>query len=145
MLHVTRTALLASSVLLVLQHAVSEPPVAASPDRDAIIQTISNFYIGDHTGSVEHKRKSMHPRGAYRFVNKTGEYQENTFQLVASPGDTLYKEELLSIEIYETVALARLRLASKRRPDAEYKLMTLHKTNGAWLITGISWGWGVTQ
>jgi hypothetical protein len=57
----------------------------------------------------------------------------------------LYKEELLSIEIYETVALARLRLASKRRPEAEYKLMTVHKASGVWLITGISWGWGITQ
>ena len=145
MLTLTRTAFLVSSVLLALHHTVPTPPVAASPDRDAIIQTISDFYVGDHTGSVEHKRKSMHPRGAYRFVNKAGEYQEDTFQLVASKGDTLYKEELLSIEIYETVALARLRLASKRRPEAEYKLMTLHKAKGAWLVTGISWGWGVTQ
>ncbi|MCC6243286.1 MAG: nuclear transport factor 2 family protein [Gemmatimonadaceae bacterium] len=145
MLHLTRTALLVSSVVLALHHVVPEPPVVASPDRDAIIQTINNFYVGDHTGSIEHKQKSMHPRGAFRFVDKAGNYQESTFQLVASKGDTLYKEELLSIEIYETVALARLRLASKRRPDAEYKLMTLHKTNGAWLITGISWGWGVTQ
>lgn len=140
-----RHLLLLASLALATHHAASARPVAASPDRDAIQQTIRDFYIGDHTGSVEHKRRSMHPQGAYRFVTRTGEYQENKFQLVASPGDTMYTEELLSIEIYETVALARLRLASRRRPEAEYKLMTLHKTNGAWLITGISWGWGVTQ
>jgi hypothetical protein len=145
MLHVTRTALLVGAVVLSFRGAAPEPLVAASPDRDAIIQTISNFYIGDHTGSVEHKRKSMHPKGAYRFVDKAGDYQESAFQFVATPGDTLYQEELLSIEIYETVALARLRLASKRRPEAEYKLMTLHKAKGTWLVTGISWGWGITQ
>ncbi len=65
--------------------------------------------------------------------------------MVESRGDTVYVEELLSIEIYETVALARLRLENQRRDEAEYKLMTLHKSNEAWLITGISWGWGVTQ
>ncbi len=145
MLHATRTALLTGSLLLAFHHAVAEPRIVASPDRDAIIQTIGNFYVGDHTGSVEHKRASMHPRGAFRFVDKSGNYQESAFQLTATAGDTMYTEELLSIEIYETVALARLRLASKRRPEAEYKLMTLHKTNGAWLITGISWGWGITQ
>lgn len=145
MLHATRTPLLLSVLLLSFHQAVAEPRVAASPDRDAIIQTIGNFYIGDHTGSVEHKRLSMHPRGAFRFVDKSGNYQESSFQLTATAGDTMYTEELLSIEIYETVALARLRLASRRRAEAEYKLMTLHKTQGAWLITGISWGWGVTQ
>ncbi len=143
--HVARTSLLVASVLLALHDVLPASTPAASPDRDAIRQTISDFYIGDHTGSVEHKRKSMHPRGAFRFVDKAGDYQESPFQLVATRGDTLYTEELLSIEIYETVALARLRLASKRRPEAEYKLMTLHKVQGAWLITGISWGWGVTQ
>jgi Putative lumazine-binding len=141
----THALLLLGALALAPTQSIPQPMAAASPDRDAILQTISDFYVGDHTGSVEHKRKSMHPRGAYRFVDRAGEYQENTFQLMASRGDTLYREELLSIEIYENVALARLRLASKRRPEAEYKLMTLHRTNGRWLITGISWGWGVTQ
>lgn len=148
MLTAPRAALLLASLLMSLHIptlTTPTPPVAVSPDRDAILQTIRNFYIGDHTGSVEHKRLSMHPQGEFRFVDRAGDYQESKFQLVATRGDTLYTEELLSIEIYETVALARLRLASKRRPEAEYKLMTLHKANGAWLITGISWGWGVTQ
>lgn len=142
MLNAMRNTLLLASILAF--HPAPKPPVAPSPDRDAILQTIRDFYIGDHTGSVEHKRKSMHPQGAFRFVDKAGAYQESKFQLVATAGDTLYTEELLSIEIYETVALARLRLASRRRPEAEYKLMTLHKVKGTWLITGISWGWGVT-
>jgi len=145
MLTTPRTALLLASMLLAAHHTSAAPPATPSPDRDAIIQTITDFYIGDHTGSVEHKRRSMHPQGAFRFVDRAGDYQETRFQLVQTPGDTMYTEELLSIEIYQTVALARLRLASRRRPEAEYKLMTLHKTKGAWLITGISWGWGVTQ
>ena len=37
-------------------------------DRQAIIKTIRNFYIGDHTGSIKHKKLSMHENGAYRFV-----------------------------------------------------------------------------
>ena len=116
-----------------------------SPDRQAILKTIENFYIGDHTGSLEHKKLSMHPEGAYRFVNRAGEYGESQFQLIESKGDTLYQEELLSIEIYENVALARLRLENQRREEAEYKLMTLHKTNEGWLITSIAWGWGITH
>jgi hypothetical protein len=140
-----QATLLMSAILLALHQGAPVTSAAASPDRDAILQTISAFYIGDHTGSVEHKRASMHPQGEYRFVDRNGEYRVSKFELIAAPGDTLYKEELLSVEIYETVALARLRLASRRRPEAEYKLMTLHKTRGVWLITGISWGWGVTQ
>ncbi|MEO0556722.1 MAG: hypothetical protein AAF170_00925 [Bacteroidota bacterium] len=116
-----------------------------SPDRDAVLATIEAFYIGDHTGSLEHKRASMHPEGAYRYVNRDGDYAESPFRLEESRGDTLYVEELLSVEIYENVALARLRLENQLREEAEYKLMTLHKTNDRWLITGISWGWGVTQ
>ncbi|GAB5518637.1 MAG: hypothetical protein RhofKO_08880 [Rhodothermales bacterium] len=126
---------------VVLTETVSPP----SPDRQAILETIDNFYIGDHTGSLEYKQKSLHPEGAYRYVDREGNYQESQFQLVESRGDTLYQEELLSIEIYETVALARLRLENQRREEAEYKLMTLHKTESGWLITGISWGWGVTH
>ena len=146
MLHVVRYMLVACFLLLGLSHVLqSQPEAAFFSDRQAILETIENFYIGDHTGSLEHKKKSLHPQGAYRYVDKNGEYKESQFRFTESRGDTLYKEELLSIEIYETVALARLRLENQRRDKAEYKLMTLHKSNNAWLITGISWGWGVTQ
>lgn len=146
MLNVGKFTLMVCSVLLSLGYVLGSDSVETpSPDRDAILKTIENFYIGDHTGSLEHKQLSMHPQGAYRYVDKSGEYQESQFRLVESKGDTIYTEELLSVEIYETVALARLRLENQRREEAEYKLMTLHKTNGDWLITGISWGWGVTQ
>ena len=146
MLNVSKVILFACSVLLALGSLLkSNATEAPSPDRDAILKTIENFYIGDHTGSLEHKQKSMHPEGAYRYVDREGAYQESQFRLEESRGDTMYVEELLSIEIYETVALARLRLENQRREEAEYKLMTLHKTQAGWLITGISWGWGVTQ
>ena len=112
-------------------------------DREAILKTIENFYIGDHTGSIKHKKMSMHPMGAYRYVNKNGEYAESTFRLDSDNADPNYKEELLSIEIYDKVALARLRLDQFRREEPEYKLMTLHKANGQWLITSITWGFGI--
>ncbi len=74
MLTVPHTALLLASLLLAVGHSTAAPPaVTPSPDRDAIIQTIADFYIGDHTGSVEHKRRSMHPQGAFRFVDRAGE------------------------------------------------------------------------
>ena len=79
-------------------------------DRKSIIETIENFYIGDHTGSVKHKKLSMHEKGAYRYVNKEGEYKESVFRLDSDNADPNYKEELLSIEIYDKLALARLRL-----------------------------------
>ncbi len=150
MLNIGRYALLVCSVVLGLSQVMqsdSESSTAntLSPDREAILKTIEHFYIGDHTGSLVHKQKSLHPDGAYRYVDKNGAYQESQFRLEESRGDTMYTEELLSIEIYETVALARLRLENQRREVAEYKLMTLHKTQEGWLITGISWGWGVTQ
>ncbi len=138
--------LLACSVVLgVSQLLQSNLNDETSPDREAVLETIENFYIGDHTGSLEYKQKSMHPQGAYRYVDGEGDYQESQFRLIESRGDTLYVEELLSIEIYENVALARLRLENQRREEAEYKLMTLHKTNDGWLITSIAWGWGVTH
>ncbi|MEO1631921.1 MAG: hypothetical protein AAFU38_14190, partial [Bacteroidota bacterium] len=94
---------------------------------------------------LDQKLASMHPGGAYRYVDRDGAYQESPFQLVESRGDTLYTEELLGVEIYENVALARLRLENQRREQAEYKLMTMHRTSDGWLITSIVWGWGVTQ
>ena len=106
--------------------------------------TIQNFYIGDHTGSIEHKKLSMHPDGAYRYVNKDGEYSESQFRLDSDNADPNYQEELLSIEIYDKVALARLRLDQFRMEKPEYKLMTLHKVSEGWRITSISWGFGIT-
>ncbi len=112
-------------------------------DRKAIIETIENFYIGDHTGSVKHKKLSMHEKGAYRYVNKDGEYSESIFRLDSDNADSNYKEELLSIEIYDKLALARLRLDQFRTEKPEYKLMTLHKAGGKWKITSIAWGFGI--
>ena len=112
-------------------------------DRQAILKTIENFYIGDHTGSTRHKKLSMHEKGAYRYVNKNGEYSESAFQLDSENADPNYKEELLSIEIYDKVALARLRLDQFRTELPEYKLMTLHKVSGEWKITSITWGFGI--
>ena len=114
-------------------------------DRQAIIKTIRNFYIGDHTGSIKHKKLSMHEKGAYRYVNKDGEYSESVFRLDSDNADPNYKEELLSIEIYDKLALARLRLDQFRTKLPEYKLMTLHKAHGKWKITSITWGFGITQ
>lgn len=114
-------------------------------DRKAILKTIENFYIGDHTGSIKHKKLSMHEKGAYRFVNRNGEYSESIFQLNSDDADPNYKEELLSIEIYDKLALARLRLEQNYTEKPEYKLMILHKAGGKWKITSITWGFGITQ
>lgn len=114
-------------------------------DRQAVIKTLDNFFIGDHTGSIKHKKLSMHEKGAYRYVNRDGEYSESIFQLDSDDSDTSYKEELQSIEIYDKLALARLRLADIKTGDPHYKVMLLQKTNGQWKITTISWGFGITQ
>ncbi len=114
-------------------------------DRQEIIEIIENFYIGDHTGSIKHKKLSMHEKGAYRYVNKDGKYAESVFQLDSDSADPNYKEELLSIEIYDKLALARLRLDQFRTKLPEYKLMTLHKADGGWKITSITWGFGIIQ
>lgn len=114
-------------------------------DRKAILETIENFYIGDHTGSIKHKKLSMHEKGAYRYINRDGEYAESVFQLDSDDSDPNYKEELLSIEIYDKLAVARLRLDQFQRKKPEYKVMTLHKAKGIWKITGISWGFGITH
>ncbi|MFK8057519.1 MAG: hypothetical protein AB8F78_15445 [Saprospiraceae bacterium] len=115
-------------------------------DRQAILTTLENFYIGDHTGSVEHMKLSMHEKGAYRYINRDGEYSVSVFDLESGHADTNYKEELLSIEIYERLAIARLRLEQHKMDRTEYKVMTLHKdATETWKITGISWGFGITQ
>ncbi|MEM6706348.1 MAG: nuclear transport factor 2 family protein [Acidobacteriota bacterium] len=113
-------------------------------DRKAVLETIENFYIGDHTGSTEHKKLSMHPEGAYRYVDKSGKYRESRFRVDSDDSDDQYTEELLGVDIFENVALARLRLEQNSRDVPEYKLMTLHRVEGKWLITSISWGFGVT-
>ena len=102
-------------------------------DRQAIIMTVKNFYIGDHTGSIKHKKLSMHEKGAYRYVNKERKYVESEFRLDSNNADPNYKEELLSIEIYDKLALARLRLNQFRSKIPE------------WKITSINWGYGIKQ
>ncbi|WP_421976312.1 hypothetical protein [Roseivirga seohaensis] len=114
-------------------------------DRQAIITTIKNFYIGDHTGSVKHKKLSMHEKGAYRYVNNEGEYVESKFRLDLDNADPNYKEELLSIEIYDKISFARLRLDQFHSKIPEYKLMILHKVDGKWKVTSINWGYGIKQ
>jgi|GEM_PF-1054295 len=114
-------------------------------DRQNIITCIDNFYIGDHTGSIKHKRLSMHPDGAYRYVNRDGEYIESKFRLDSNDSDMNYQEYLLSIEIYNTMAIAKLRLDQFNYDEDEYKVMTLFKTSNGWKITSIVWGFGITQ
>ncbi len=134
-----------AALLLCAAPTLAQPTDSLFSDRAAILQTIDAFYIGDHTGSEAHRRASMHPDGAYRYVDREGVYKESRFRLEGGGADTLYVEELLSVEIYEHVALARLRLVNQRRDVPEYKLMTLHKTSEGWRITTIAWGWGVTH
>jgi len=119
------------------------PPVDFS-DRQAIITTTENFFIGDHTGSIKHKKLSMDEKCAYRYVNRNGEYTDSIVDLDSDDSDTSYKEELLSIEIYDRLALVRLRLA-ENSGGSHYKLLTLHKIAEDWKITTITWGSGITQ
>lgn len=112
-------------------------------DRQNIIKVVEIFYQGDHQGSKELRMASLHPQGAYRYVDAKGNYVESKFQFYEGNPDTSYQEEILSIDIYQHVALVRLRLDFKDNPVSEYKLMTLHKSNAGWLITSISWGMGV--
>lgn len=112
-------------------------------DRQAIITATENFFIGDHTGSIKHKKLSMDEKGAYRYVNRDGEYSESVFDLNSDDSDTSYKEEILSIDIYSTLALVKLRLA-ELKGGQHYKVLTLHKTKDGWKITSIVWGLEIT-
>jgi len=87
----------------------------------------------------------MHPEGAYRYVNKNGEYKESQFKPDSDDSDPNYQEYLLSIEIYNTMAIAKLRLDQFNYDSDEYKVMTLFKTKDGWKITSIVWGFGITQ
>ena len=89
--------------------------------------------------------RDRHEKGAYRYVNRDGEYSESVFRLDSNDSDQNYKEELLSIEIYDKLALARLRLDQFNMDLPEYKLMILHKAGDDWKITSINWGFGITQ
>ena len=111
-------------------------------DREAVIKTTENFFIGDHTASVKHKKLSMHEKGAYRFIKRDGTYDEYVFNLDSAEADTSYKEEILSVEIYGKLALVRARLAANNG-KAHYKLFTMHKTGNNWKITTITWGTGI--
>ena len=118
-------------------------------DRQAVIETTENFFIGDHTASIAHKKLSMHKKGAYRFINRDGAYDEFTFDLDSAEADTTYEEEILSVEIYGKLAFVRVRLELVNKQlvannsKAHYKLFTLHKTDGKWKITTITWGSGI--
>ena len=118
---------------------------AFAGDRNDIVTTINNFYIGDKTGSKAHKAMSMHPSGAYRYVNKNGEFSQHVFVIKEGGADTTYDHELLSIDIFGQVASAKLRLENKETGKAEYKIMLLNKINTQWRITTISWGFEMIQ
>ena len=130
-------------ILLVAAFMSFSAPLLAG-ERESVVKVVSSFYKGDHEGSKEHRLLSMHPLGAYRYINSAGKYKQSVFKFYEGNADTSYKEELLSIDIYENVALVRLRLAFKETEKTEYKLMTLHKSSTGWLITSISWGMAVT-
>ena len=118
---------------------------AFADDRSDIVTTIKNFYIGDKTGSKAHKLKSMNPTGAYRYVNKKGDFVQHTFVIKEGGADTSYDHELLSIDIFEQVASVKLRLENKKTGKVEYKIMLLNKIKAHWRITTISWGFEIIQ
>lgn len=117
---------------------------AFASEREDVLAVVDYFYKGDHQGSKKYRELSLHPLGAYRYVNSKGEYKEYKFTFSEGNADNSYQEELLSIDVFENVALVRLRLAFKDKAEIEYKVMTLHKSAKGWLITGISWGMGIT-
>ena len=128
------------------EQKISEPIIERDfSDRQAILTTIDNFYIGDHTGSIKHKKLSMHEKGAYRYINRAGKYAESIFRVDSDDSDPNYKEELLGVDIYDKMAIARLRLDQFNSDQPEYKVMILHKADGEWKITSITWGFGITQ
>jgi len=130
-------------VIILMMTAMFSGTIFAG-DRDDVLKVVDMFYKGDHEGSAHFRKLSLHPNGAYRYINSKGEYKEYTFTFKDGNADKSYQEELLSIDIYEKVALVKLRLAFHKKKEVEYKLMTLHKTSKGWLITGISWGMGIT-
>jgi len=113
-------------------------------DRDAVHTAIKNFFIGDHTGSVEHKKLSMHEKGAYRYVTRDGKYGDGVFSFDQGDSDQSYTEELLDVEIYGNMALVKCRLNRINASKPSYKLFTLHKFGEDWRITTITWGYGIT-
>jgi hypothetical protein len=133
------------AIFLLLISCLFLPNIAMANDRTDIVTTIENFYIGDKTGSKVHKEKSLHPTGAYRHVNKNGEFVEYTFVIKQGGADTSYDHELLSIDIFGQVATAKLRLENKKTAKVEYKIMLLNKINKQWRITTISWGFEIIQ
>ena len=113
-------------------------------DRAAVHTAIKNFFIGDHTGSVKHKKLSMHEKGAYRYVTRDGKYGDGVFSFKEGDSDQTYTEELLDVEIYGNMALVKCRLNRDNAPLPSYKLFTLHKFEVGWRITTITWGYGIT-
>jgi len=114
-------------------------------DREAVAIAVENFFIGDHTGSIKHKKLSMHEQGAYRSVDREGNYYDSVFNLDSDDSDTSYKEELLDIDIYGNLALASLRLENLKSGVPHYKVLTLHKGKDGWKITTIIWGTGIKE
>ena len=102
------------AIFLLLMSCLFLPNNVMADDRTDIVTTIENFYIGDKTGSKVHKEKSLHPTGAYRHVNKKGEFIEYTFVIKEGGADTSYDHELLSIDIFGQVATVKLRLENKK-------------------------------
>lgn len=114
-------------------------------DRRAVLTALESFYIGDKTGSIDHKKKSMAKKGAYRYINRDGEYAEYVFDLSSAEADKTFREELLSVEIFDKLALAKLRHVHDGVEVPGYKVMLLHKIKGQWKITSIAWGSGIVH
>ncbi len=135
--------LFCQSVMLILLSTSIYSQEPDFSDRQAIIKTTENFFIGDHTGSVKHKKLSMHEKGAYKYVNRDGEYSEFAFDLDSDDSDTSYTEEILSIDIYGKLGLVKLRLA-ENTGGQHYKVLIMHKGKDGWKITTIVWGLEIT-
>lgn len=150
---ITTQLLVVMSVLLFIP-SLSAQKVAVSTidnskidfeDRRAVLTALENFYIGDKIGCVKHKKLSMAEKGAYRYINRDGEYAEYQFDLGTAQADTTFTEELQTVEIFDKIAVAKLRHIHEGVETPSYKVMLLHKIKGKWRITSIAWGNGIVQ
>jgi len=108
---------------------------AQASDLQAIEKVLTDYMLGSAERDADRVVSAFHPQAMMKFM-RDGAYQEvnaREYFGVDSPGPKLERtNEIVSIDISGSVAMAKLRLKYKDKQFTDY--MTLMKVDGEWAI-----------
>ncbi|TQV88555.1 hypothetical protein [Aliikangiella coralliicola] len=109
-------------------------------DRQAITDTMDNFYHWDHKGGADFAKRSLAESVRYNRISKEGEHISYSVDFAyKGKGVNAYIPYIVELDIYGNMAVVK----SVHHYDEKrsyLKAFVLHKLAQGWRITNVSWG-----